>query len=297
MEERWVNVDDEHVFPGQTFLIRASAGGYNAEIGWDGKEKEAVTPIPSLPATPEAYDHDRFCAVSKWQTLAEHADELCQVVQQLLMQLGLDAGFIDVLLLAARWHDYGKAHPVFQNALPDAAPQPASLGAVWAKAPGAWKRYQRKHFRHELASALGILAQPHNCLQELSPEDLSLVAYLAAAHHGKVRLSIRSLLGENVPDQPEVLYARGVWDGDELPKVDLGGGVAVEPIKLSLQPMQLGRGPNAEPSWCERMLALRDSERLGPLRLAYLEAVLRAADMRVSRAATEPKDEENNRSA
>jgi CRISPR-associated endonuclease/helicase Cas3 len=37
------------------------------------------------------------------------------------------------------------------------------------------------------------------------------------------------------------------------------------------------------PSWAERMIRLRD--RLGPFRLAYLEAILRAADMRVSREA------------
>jgi len=148
-----------------------------------------------------------------------------------------------------------------------------------------------------LASALGLLAQPHDRLQKLSPEDLSLVAYLAAAHHGKVRLSIRSLPGEDEPDSPEKLYARGVWDGDELPKVDLGDGITVEPIRLSLQLMQLGRGLNGEPSWSERMLALRDSERLGPLRLAYLEAVLRAADMRVSREAAKSADEESNQSA
>lgn len=37
------------------------------------------------------------------------------------------------------------------------------------------------------------------------------------------------------------------------------------------------------PSWAERMISLRD--RHGPSRLAYLEAILRAADMRASRDA------------
>jgi len=54
LEGRWVSVDDERVFPGQTFLVRAGTGGYNTEIGWDGKEKKAVTPIPPSPSTPEA---------------------------------------------------------------------------------------------------------------------------------------------------------------------------------------------------------------------------------------------------
>jgi hypothetical protein len=56
--------------------------------------------------------------------------------------------------------------------------------------------------------------------------------------------------------------------------------------KLSLEPMELGlceEPPFAgQPSWVERVLRLRDSHALGPLCLAYLEAILRAADMRAS---------------
>jgi len=74
------------------------------------------------------------------------------------------------------------------------------------------KRYARPGFRHELASALAMLAQ-----------DLpDLTVYLAAAHHGKVRLSIRSLPNEKRPqDDPELRFARGVYEGDVLPPLDL----------------------------------------------------------------------------
>jgi CRISPR-associated endonuclease/helicase Cas3 len=55
-------------------------------------------------------------------------------------------------------------------------------------------------------------------------------------------------------------------------------------VKLSLEPMELGlceQEPFAgQPSWTERMLRMRDT--FGPCRLAYLEALLRAADMRAS---------------
>ena len=37
-----------------------------------------------------------------------------------------------------------------------------------------------------------------------------------------------------------------------------------------------------QPSWSERILALRDSGDLGPLRLAFWETLLRAADERAS---------------
>jgi CRISPR-associated endonuclease/helicase Cas3 len=47
--------------------------------------------------------------------------------------------------------------------------------------------------------------------------------------------------------------------------------------------MQMGEGPHG-PSWLARTVSLRDG--LGPFRLAFLETLLRAADVRASRAQT-----------
>jgi CRISPR-associated endonuclease/helicase Cas3 len=47
--------------------------------------------------------------------------------------------------------------------------------------------------------------------------------------------------------------------------------------------MELGsRDDGQTRSWLARMLALRDDPSIGPLRLAWLEALLRAADIRAS---------------
>ncbi len=47
--------------------------------------------------------------------------------------------------------------------------------------------------------------------------------------------------------------------------------------------MKMGASDERGSSWLARMTALRD--RLSPFRLAYLETLLRAADMRASAAA------------
>ncbi len=82
-----------------------------------------------------------------------------------------------------------------------------------------------------------------------------------------------------------------MWHGDKLPGVVLGAAVTAPTVeRLDLSPMQLGRGADGFASWAERMLSLRDNPDLGPLRLAFLEAIVRACDMRASIKADENQE-------
>jgi CRISPR-associated endonuclease/helicase Cas3 len=285
LEEQWAQVDPNRIFPGQIYMLHITAGGYSTESGWDAKSSTEVAHVTApQPASPmESNDADHL-SESAWQSIAQHTNEVCKELDDILAEVSVSDA--DALKLAARWHDRGKAHEVFQQAIcvtrgngqhrPDASANRTDI----AKAPKAWwRKYSRKHFRHELASALAVLTD-----REVISADLrDLVAYLAASHHGKVRLSIRSLPEEIVPDGNR-RFARGVWEGDSLPATDLGNNVTAPAVTLSLEPMELGlceKPPFAgQPSWAERMLRLRDV--LGPFRLAYLEAILRAADWRAS---------------
>jgi CRISPR-associated endonuclease/helicase Cas3 len=112
----------------------------------------------------------------------------------------------------------------------------------------------------------------------LPEEQRDLVAYLIAAHHGRVRLGLRALPGEQEPPEPGRLFARGVWAGDCLPSLVFAGVTLPETI-LQLDLMQLGDGPQG-PSWTARTRRLL--EIYGPFRLAWLEALVRIADWRAS---------------
>jgi CRISPR-associated endonuclease/helicase Cas3 len=167
---------------------------------------------------------------------------------------------------AAALHDWGKAHPVMQETLRGDEPP----GELLAKS-AVLRRHKRPHFRHELASALAMIAAGES----------NLAAYLAAAHHGRVRMSIRSMPGE--PERT----ARGIQDGEALPACELAAGILVPEVMLSLEAMKLGMAENGKISWTDR--ALRLLERLGPFRLAYLEMLLRAADEQASAREKEAK--------
>jgi len=286
LERQWTEAEAAAVFPGQVFLIPADQGGYDPHTGWEPKNGPPVEPVP-LPSPPllegqkQEGNEDDFPSQDAWQTIADHTSAVVVEALKTADALGLSGDLREALETASRWHDRGKAHPVFQDAIyesrrdGEARPEPWREVRQLAKAPERfWRHYRRTHFRHELATGLAMLQA------DLPP----LAAYLAAAHHGKVRLSIRSLPDEKRPDETNKRFARGVWDGDPLPETDLGGETIAPAVILSLEPMELGLGQNEQPSWAEQILRLRDDPRLGPFRLTFLEAILRAADWRASDA-------------
>lgn len=283
------------LIPGQIYLVPAEYGGYSPEAGFDTKATSQVTPVPpTAPITPDSTALDQVSEGS-WQSIAVHTDHVANELQDIMEKTEV---ILTALPHAARWHDLGKAHPAFKAKLKgEYASKPEAISHLpHAKAPHeAWVHSraknipgQRSFFRHELASALAVLHPEVNAI----PDDCrDLVAWLIAAHHGKIRLSIRSLPGETPPDDPAKRFARGVWDGDALEPVLLGADVtspalASPALTLSLEPMEIGlcQEPPFEdqPSWSERMLSLRDAPEIGPLRLAFWETLLRAADERAS---------------
>jgi CRISPR-associated endonuclease/helicase Cas3 len=184
----------------------------------------------------------------------------------------------------------------------------------------------RPGFRHELASALALFSslqdgdpthaglyprssevfgaavqwqpkrEPASWEQRFSAWDahhFNLLAYLVASHHGKVRLRLNATSKDQEYRDADGLGLpiQGVRDRDQLPALAAPDGkILVPAVLLSLEPAQLGLSDTTGPSWTERTIELLRIH--GPGALAFLEALFRAADIRVSRSTTSPVEEQ-----
>ncbi|PYR53238.1 MAG: CRISPR-associated helicase Cas3' [Acidobacteria bacterium] len=273
LDGTWAAVKRDQVVPGGVFVLRADEGGYTSERGWDERSRTPVVVIsttPSVSEPEEEIDGDPLSELGAWVPLATHATDARDAAREIIAALDIDDLPASSVIRAAHAHDLGKAHHIFQETMRRGYPG-ATGPTVWAKS-GSRARHSRRGFRHELASALAWLSEGDG-------NDRDLVAYLLAAHHGKVRVSLRALPTDQAPPDSRVLHARGVWDGETLLDVELGDGFVFPSTVLSLAPMRMGRH-DGQPSWVERVIALRNH--YGPFRLAYLEALVRAADVRAS---------------
>lgn len=268
------------VRPGAVVLLAAADGGYAAELGWTGKSAHVPEVVAHADAAPaEAVGSDaRSVAAGTWVSVEQHLIDAHDAAQMIGEKLALAPGLTDAVTVAAALHDIGKAHPAFQAMLRATAPateRDALAGGTWAKSPYRGGRHVRKHFRHELASTLAIKGWATGGVEH------DLVRYLIAAHHGRVRLSIRPAPEETLPPDasPGVRFALGVVEGDIVPAVSTPVG-AVPAATLALAEMELGGA--GETSWTTAAIGLLDAH--GPFTLAALEALVRIADWEASGA-------------
>ena len=287
VDAQWERVGPQDVRPGVRLLTDVSTGRYTPDGGFDLGAKAPVEPVVSPgDDLPEGFDDEAAAEITgSWLTLRAHTEGVCAELDALLAQVDrLDDGEDEALRVAAQLHDWGKAHGVFQQAMhaeTALASPPASTGqdVILAKRVGRAPRYTRRGFRHELASTLAYLATQED------PDPL--VTYLVAAHHGRIRLGARAIPEEAkaaARGEPTVL---GCATGDTLPHVELDAATRCPPVTLSLAPLELGAKTGE--TYTDMALALL--ERLGPVRLAFLEVLLRTADVRRSR-----REEEEARS-
>jgi CRISPR-associated endonuclease/helicase Cas3 len=190
-----------------------------------------------------------------------------------------------------RFLDDRESRPAFRHELASALGLFAILRAYAPRHPallGPWSEVLAKLGRPPVADARPLASSPlMQRLLDCPLESFDLLAYLVASHHGKVRVALHA-----APRDQEYrdrdgrgLPIRGIREGDRLPSVVLvPGEPALPEIALTLSPAAVGLSEQTGINWRERCLGL--IERHGPTALAYLEAILRAADVRASRLQT-----------
>lgn len=278
-------------WPGVTLLTDVTMGGYDEMSGFTGAPKDVPMPLVSKEEATasrildahgggeaEGHDEDPRSGIGVPVPLTDHLGHVAEEAEALCDALEVDPHTHAVVVRAARWHDLGKAHEVFQDTMRRGLDGREITGDVLlAKTIRTNLRHERPFFRHELASALALLTH------EQWSREADLVAYLIAAHHGKVRMNLRALPREPAPSDKERTYARfarGVWEDDELIPLDLGGGEKWDGGRLTLAVMELGWDEVTRESWSERTRDLL--VRFGPFRLAWMETLVRLADWRAS---------------
>lgn len=201
----------------------------------------------------EAFDELSFTATS--QALDQHLGSVGEVSRRIAESVGLPAEIVEVLDMAGRFHDWGKADVRFQRWLDPTGLEPAPV----AKSSRPWQFWQRdreaagwpKGGRHEELSSR-VLAEYLD--GESVDVDEDLVLHLVASHHGHGRPLVLP-----VPD-PEPTKLTVLTDGREI---RVTGDLSVI-------------------DWDQPARFRRCCERYGYWGLALIEAILRQADHSVS---------------
>lgn len=277
-------------------------------------------PVTNANKADSAQD-DESLSQTCWQTIACHslavADEARDIAQMLVSKLAhifhLAGRVHDIGKAYPDFQNQIQREPdTIYHARPDIAKAPKSC----------WNTKLRpRGLRHELASTLALFAilqrndpnheallgpwkelldavgmsvdpvsgeqvQPTDIEQEilgLDAEDFNLLLYLVCAHHGKIRLTWHPCPADQRHKDDNV-WVRGVRDGASLPSIVLYTEwrelSEVRELSLDLSPSAAGLNPRTGPGWTERVLNLLTT--FGHFNLAWLEAIMRAADQRAS---------------
>ena len=176
-EGAWERLEERHIYPGQSILVDAGAGGYEAQEGFTGKaatipvERQHARAMNAADAADAADEQDELSegfgdSRNQYKTIATHGAEVALESRMIVDAIGLKGTISRVFELAGVAHDIGKSHPAFAGAIRDRNGIP--LETPLAKAPkGRWRGIRdmydhsalgkRPGFRHELASALALL--------------------------------------------------------------------------------------------------------------------------------------------
>jgi CRISPR-associated endonuclease/helicase Cas3 len=304
-ERGWQPASRDNLHPGATLLLPTKAGGYEEDLGWTGTSNANAQVTNLYVPLERPTDEDLLSSLEVgWQSIESHTQDVRTFSRLILDELSpLDETVGRAIAEAVRWHDCGKAVEEWQGATRRVAAEarliwPRQLAPVgkfsFRESPSlsglrgsalrreVWrlKRAFAPGLRHEVASALALRQHHRRDNHQLTTHEL-LAEYLVMSHHGHVRKTLR----DELPRDPRLIRrgldeVRGIREGMRVPGFWLDGQPFPETPALSIACRQMGRGPDGSESWTKSVLRLLDD--FGSFRLAYYEAIVRAADCRAS---------------
>ena len=306
----WIRVRQMgDLMPGMTIVLPISAGGYSKDHGWTGNA--ADKPASCYETGAGLTDEELLASLANgWRSIAAHSREVSAEFVGVMAALGeamLSESEHEAFKDAVRWHDVGKNHAKWQGAAVKALLEarlspPADCRPLakfsFADSPtlselsgDGLKREMlrlRRSFdprvAHEVASALAFRQTQQARHGTQRPLTSLLAEYIIMSHHGRVRKVLRDELPRFPKDAKDTDAVRGIADGDPVPPVAVDG-MSLGAEALSTDGRRMGRDSTGHESYTRGVLRLLDH--YGPFRLAFFEALFRAADILASIRAKE----------
>ena len=116
----WISVRDAGLAPGITILLPLSAGGYDNAAGWTGNKFDNKHSSHYKPGDEPCDEEQLSCLANGWRSIAAHTAEVAGELSDLLRLLFATNGNQEAresLVNAVPWHDVGKNHADWQQAV------------------------------------------------------------------------------------------------------------------------------------------------------------------------------------
>jgi CRISPR-associated endonuclease/helicase Cas3 len=168
------------------------------ELGASGEESESEEEqeqkVWRWYVRPRSMDEDIGSSGLDPCGLQEHLDRTAAAELRIVQKLNLPDPIRQAVVFAAKWHDLGKRRLVWQRAIGNNRYESEDLRTALAKSGTNRPPEELNGYRHELGSLLDLLDEEMEYRKELdrlTEDQQELVLHLIAAHHGRARPHFR----------------------------------------------------------------------------------------------------------